>query len=197
MTEQTVKPKPTPAIIRAGGGVYVYRTRKPSSLLGLLRLPWWSAPAVAIVSGGILAATGGPWWFGLAGLLVTGRHFAYVGETVSFKDRHGEHVNGGGRWNRGAQPWSDLEPKCVLRLPMPKWKWLLHATETLFIFLCAPVYNDKKNKWNPRRISLASSRRMRKRRNRRSVKMNFPNVRAAHIVAIFVLALYAHSNGAF
>ncbi len=175
--------------VRAGGGVYIYRTRKPSSLLGLARLPWWSPAVTTIASVSILGLSGGPWWIGLAGLFISGRHFAYVGETVSFKDRHGEHVNGGGRWGRKAQPWSDLDPVCVLRIPMPKWKWLLRSTETLLILLLAPVYNHSKNQWNPRRISLASSRRMRVRRDRRRVKMNFPNVRAAHVLLIAALII--------
>jgi hypothetical protein len=38
---------------------------------------------------------------------------------------------------------------------------------------------------------------MRKRRNRRSVKMNFPNVRAAHIIMIFFLLVFLNANGAF
>lgn len=174
-------------VIREGGGVYVYRTRKPGSLLGLMRLPWWSPALVTIVSILGLSAMGSPWWVGLAGLFITGRHFAYVGETVSFRDRHGEHVNGGGRWGRKAQPWSDLDAVCVLRIPMPKWKWMLRGVETTLIFLLAPVYNDRKNKWNPRRISLASSRQMRRRRDRRSVKLNVPTPRLAHFVVIAVL----------
>lgn len=180
--------------VREGGGVYVYRTRKPGSLLGLARLPWWSPAVVTIASVSILYFTGGPWLFGLIGLFITGRHFAYVGETVSFKDRHGEHINGGGRWKRGAQPWSDLDPVCVARIPLPRWKWLLRAIETALIVVLAPVYNDKKNKWNMRRITLASARRMRSRRNRRRVRMNIPTPRAIHVPIIIALAIFI-TNG--
>ncbi len=179
----------TDGMVRAGGGVYVYRTNKPGSLLALMKLPWWSPAVVTIAASLILFFTGGPWLFGLLGLFVTGRHFAYVGETVSFRDRHGEHVNGGGRWGRRAQPWSDLDPVCVLRIPMPKWKWMLRGVETTMIVLLAPVYNDKKNKWNPRRITLASSRRMRRRRDRRSVKWNVPTPRTIHLVVIAALII--------
>lgn len=114
--------------MKASGGVYVYRTRKPGAVFG------WP---------------------------IVGRHFAYVGETTSFHHRHLQHTVGGGRYGHQAQPWADLDPVCVLRVPLPRWKWLLHLVETLFILLLWPVYNDRKNHWNPRRIPLQVAKAMR------------------------------------
>lgn len=114
--------------MKAGGGVYVYRCRKPGAIFG------WP---------------------------LIGRHFAYVGETTSFHHRHLQHTVGGGRYGHHAQPWADLDPVCVLRIPLPPWKWLLHLVETLFILLLWPVYNHKKNLWNPRRIPLQVAKAMR------------------------------------
>lgn len=180
--------------IRDGGGIYIYRARKPSSLFGLLfrDLPWYLWPSVTAITCILSELINGMWWFGLFVLFFTGRHFAYVGETVSFKDRHNEHIYGGGRWKKSAAAWSDLDAKCVARIPMPKWKPLLRSTETVLIFFCAPVYNEKKNMLNPRRITRASAKRMRARRNRRTVKLNLPNVRAAHIVATAALIMIAN-----
>jgi len=192
--------KPEGEAVRAGGGVYVYRTRKPASLLGLLHAkidtPWWAFPIGAAFACIVNAAFGFPWWIGLFVLFTSGRHFAYVGETVSFKDRHKEHTEGGGRWKtRAGRPkpsaaWSDLDPVCVLRLPAPKKKWLLRAIETFFIRLLFPVYNEKKNKGNPRRITRDSAIRMRNRRNKRRVKLSLWNVRFGHLViVVFVLSV--------
>ena len=187
-----VRPKAGPIEgrpVRAGGGVYVYRTRKPSSLFGMLfrGVPWYYFAGATVVSVAVCQLVTGMWWFGLLTLLCTGRHFAYVGETVSFKDRNGEHMSGGGRWKRGAAPWSDLDAECVLRIPHPEWKWLLRSTETVLIFFLQPVYNDRKNRINLRRISRPSARRMRLRRDKRRVRMNFPSVRAAHIIAMIAI----------
>jgi hypothetical protein len=182
-------------VVREGGGVYVYRTRKPSSLIGLLRIParWcWVAFVPCAL---LLHFTGGAWWFAFLVLLATGRHFAYVGETVSFKDRHGEHIDGGGRWKKRSAAWSDLDARCVLRIPIGKWKPLLRFVETLLIFFCQPVYNEKKNMWNLRRITRASALRMRLRRDRRRVKLNVLNLRAAHLVVIVAVMVYAHVQG--
>ena len=183
--------------VRAGGGIYVYRARKPSSLLGLARLPFRWLAVGTLVAGAILYFAGGPWI--IAGLILfcSGRHFAYVGETVSFKDRHGEHMSGGGRWKKRAASWSDLDARCVLRIPAPAWKPLLRAVETFLIVCLAPVYNEKKNKWNPRRIPRASAARMRKRRDNRRVKLNVLNLRAGHLVVVTVLAIVAHIQGVF
>jgi hypothetical protein len=196
-----VKPKVGPIEgkpIRSGGGVYVYRTRKSGSVLGIYfrGLPWYVWPLVTMGSCILNQVVNGAWWIGLAILLFTGRHFAYVGETVSFKDRHREHIIGGGRWAKKCQPWSDLDPRCVLRLPLPPWKWLLHAIETFGILVCAPVYNDRKNKWNPRRIPLRSARRQRVKRDGRKLKITF-NFRAIHLVQIVVGVIALHVLGVF
>jgi hypothetical protein len=198
---------PAPKEIRNGGGVYVYRTRKPGSLFGLLwskigEPPWWMWPIATLAACLLNGAVNGRWWFGLAILLCTGRHFAYVGETVSFKDRHGEHINGGGRWTitlrdgrkvpKPGQPWSDLDAKCILRIPLPKWKWLLRTVETGLILFLFPVYNDKKNKGNLRRIPLRAARRQRQKRERRVAKRNLRinfNLSAAHVITAIAFAL--------
>lgn len=213
MGEVTTATKPiatAAAEVRAGGGVYVYRTRKPGSLFGLLwsrfpvEIPWWMWAAATFAACALNALINGPgsWFFGLAILFCTGRHFAYVGETVSFKDRHGEHINGGGRWTitlrdgrkvpKPGQPWSDLDAKCVLRIPLPRWKWLLRSVETFLILFLFPVYNDRKNRVNPRRIPLRAARRQRQKRERRfakrGIRANF-NISLAHVVTIIAFAV--------
>lgn len=123
-----------------------------------------------------------------------GRHFAYVGETTSFRHRHLQHTVGGGRYGHQAQPWADLEPRCVLRIPLPPWKPLLHAVETLFILLLWPVYNDRKNHWNPRRIPLQVAKAMRAARDGgrwRWAHRVFLAARLAGGLALVALALYA------
>jgi hypothetical protein len=195
LTKEAMTSTPTRNEVRGGGGVYIYRTRKPSSLLGLAKLPFrWLAVGALVACLG-LHFTGGPWPLGLVLLLMTGRHFAYVGETVSFKDRHGEHMSGGGRWKKGAASWSDLDAVCVLRIPHPKWKWLLRSTETLLITILAPVYNEKKNRANLRRITRAQARRMRLRRDKRTVKLNVPTPRPAHILFAIGVWLILHIGG--
>ncbi len=176
--------------------MYVYRTRKPASLLGLaLRsCPWWAWPPATFVACLASEIVNGAWWFGLALLLCTGRHFAYVGETVTFEGRHGEHMAGGGRWKRGAAAWSDLDAKCVLRLRLPRWKWLLRSVETLLIVLCCPAYNEKKNLWNPRRIPRWWAKRQRAKRDKRKVKWSF-NVSAAHLVVIVAVLIVSKVGG--
>jgi hypothetical protein len=105
----------------------------------------------------------------------------YVGETVSFYLRSRQHmgvsrfdpVTGQVVKGKGsgmatvkipAQPWSDLNPKRydVIKLPWWLcWKWVLRPLETLVMLLTWPVYNDAKNRWNPRRIpkSIAAAQR--------------------------------------
>jgi hypothetical protein len=97
----------------------------------------------------------------------------YVGETVSFYFRSRQHmgmsrfdaVTGQVVKGKGpgvpmvkvpAQPWSDLNPVMhkVIKLPWWLcWKWVLRPLETLVILCTWPVYNDAKNRWNPRRVS--------------------------------------------
>lgn len=89
----------------------------------------------------------------------------YVGETVSYYFRARQHM--GTTYYRvdgtrsmaprraAAQPWSDLNPRMYKVIPLPWWlcwKWVLRPLETLVIFTTWPVYNDAKNRWNPRRI---------------------------------------------
>lgn len=194
---------------QTGGGVYVYRTRKPSSLIGLLRLRFRWVAIGATITTATVALLDGPWWFALLLFTLSGRHFAYVGETVSFVDRHGEHMAGGGRWKKGAASWSDLDARRVMTLPLPNRdrfvfgfrvfsaKRLLRTIETLLIFFLAPVYNEKKNTLNLRRIPRNSARRMRARRDRRRVRLNVLNFRAGHLLVIVALAITAHMNGWF
>lgn len=91
-------------------------------------------------------------------------HFAYVGETTSFWHRHRQHT--------AERPWADLEPRVVVRIPLPPWKWLLLSVETLVILLVWPAYNVKKNRWNPRRVPLAVQHRQRMRRDRGNIRIN-------------------------
>jgi hypothetical protein len=108
----------------------------------------------------------------------------YVGETNSFHFRRQQHLGVSrfdpvtGRAVKGtlpgvatvkvpAQPWSDLDPvmRQVIKLPWWLcWKWVLRPLETLVMLLTWPVYNDAKNRWNPRRIprSLAKIQRARR-----------------------------------
>lgn len=176
--------------IRNGGGVYVYRTRKPASLIGKLRLPEWTAAPAVVAAGAAGELVGLPWFLTApAGLLITGRHFGYVGETTSFRDRHGQHIGNigsGAKFEKEGKPWADLDPRCVARIPLPRWKWLLRSTETLVMLITWPVYNHKKNLWNIRRIPLVSARRQRFARERRRIGLSF-NFRSAHVVALLFL----------
>lgn len=96
-----------------------------------------------------------------------GRHWGYVGETVSFYFRDKDHM-GLGNHGRLGQPWSDLDPVrySIIKLPWWLcWKWVLLPLETLVMLCLWPVYNDAKNHWNPRRIPRQGARRMRMRRD--------------------------------
>jgi hypothetical protein len=81
-------------------------------------------------------------------------HMAYVGESNVIALRIAQHFVGGGKYSTSPKPWADREPYVWLRIPLPPWKWLMRSVETLVILLLWPVYNDRKNRWNPRRISL-------------------------------------------
>jgi hypothetical protein len=88
----------------------------------------------------------------------------YVGETVSFYFRSRQHMGmshyaGDTRTATmtrvPSQPWSDLNPRMYKVIPLPWWlcwKWVLRPLETLVILCTWPVYNDAKNRWNPRRV---------------------------------------------
>jgi hypothetical protein len=110
----------------------------------------------------------------------------YVGETVSFFFRSKQHMGHSrfdpvsgqvvkGKAKGGpamvkvpAQPWSDLNPVMhkVIKLPWWLcWKWVLWPLETLVILCTWPVYNDAKNRWNPRRIPKAMAKIQRRNRD--------------------------------
>jgi hypothetical protein len=99
--------------------------------------------------------------------------WGYVGESVNFYLRGRQHMGASrfdpatGRAVKGrgpglatvkipAQPWSDLNPVMhrIIKLPWWLcWKWVLRPLETLVMLFTWPVYNEAKNKWNPRRIT--------------------------------------------
>lgn len=118
---------------RRDGGVYVWRTRKHAH-------PW-------------------------------AREWGYVGETNSFKRRERDH-RGASAYQREdgtvqqttEKPWMDLDAKMYRVIPLPWWlcwKWVLRPLETLVILLLWPRYNVKKNRWNPRRVTLSRQREQR------------------------------------
>jgi hypothetical protein len=114
-------------------------------------------------------------------------HFAYVGESNNIRLRLKQHFQGGGQFDAVAKPWSDREPRCVLRIPLPPWKWLLRTVETLAILAVWPVYNHKKNLWNPRRIPLNLALTQRRLRDKR---MWFPHVNYVHTFALLALLIW-------
>lgn len=114
-------------------------------------------------------------------------HFAYVGESTSVERRLAQHLQGGGRYQVTAKPWSDLSPRCVMVVKLPRWKWLLKSIETILILITWPVYNHKKNQWNPRRISLSTQHRQRIVRDRTNGR-SF-NVTLAHLVFLAIVLL--------
>jgi hypothetical protein len=118
------------------------------------------------------------------------RVFGYAGETNSFYFRARQHM-GVSRYHpetgqvvrgRGpgvpmikvpAQPWSDLRPKMYKVVKLPWWlcwKWVLRPLETLVILCTWPVYNDAKNRWNPRRITTSQAKLDRARRDAGSAR---------------------------
>lgn len=114
------------------------------------------------------------------------RHFIYAGETTSFRHRHEQHTRGDTVRTTPQKPWADLDPRCVLRIPLPPWKWLLRSVETVLIVLTWPVYNVQKNRWNPRRIPLSTAQRQRYLRDRGRHPLN---VRPIHLFVLLMLAL--------
>ena len=131
----------------------------------------------------------------ILGLPFLGRHWAYVGETLNLELRHIQHTVGGGRYGTTAQPWADLDPRRVLRIPLPPWKWLLRSVETLLILLLWPVYNHSKNLWNPRRIPLQVAKAMRAVRDGRRRGVLFfrvvQGVRLVCMLGLFLPAVFA------
>jgi hypothetical protein len=161
-----------------GAGVYAFRTRRPG-LIG--RLPVWLAPAAALTSLAALNLLGYPLWPAALALLFYPRHWAYVGETNAIQLRKAQHLEGGGKFRATQKPWADLEPRHhFIALPRAS-KRMLRLIETLLILLLWPVYNHKKNLWNPRRIPLEAARGQRYVRDH----MNWClNVRPIHIMII-------------
>lgn len=117
------------------------------------------------------------------------RHWGYVGQTSSFWHRDRQHLWGDVRYGHVAKPWADLDPKCY-RLPLPNWKWLRLAVEAVAILLLAPVYNDKGNRWNPRRIPLSVAARQRAQRNRGLILWTVRPVHVVLILVVFAVAWY-------
>lgn len=116
----------------------------------------------------------------------------YVGETVSYRLRSAQHlgrdlgIHGAAR--QSGQPWTDLNPRMYKIIPLPWWlcwKWVLRPLETLVIMLTWPVYNDAKNRWNPRRITKDRAKLMRLERDQGWAV----RVRVAHFVRDVVLLL--------
>lgn len=134
----------------------------------------------------------------------------YVGETVSYHLRARQHmgrdlfvhaakVTQEIRNNSVAQPWSDLNPVMHKVIPLPWWlcwKWVLRPLETLVILCTWPIYNDAKNRWNPRRIpkNLAKAQRA-AREKRAAAGLAYPvRVWTAHLfrrAVLLVLGLMA------
>lgn len=118
----------------------------------------------------------------------TRREWGYVGESVNVAMRDRCHLgtcrhrpqvtrsamadgstatvmSGGGC---AAKPWTDLRPVRHTIIPLPwwlGWKWILRPLETLTIVALAPRYNQAKNRWNPRRVSLSRQAAERHERN--------------------------------
>jgi hypothetical protein len=137
----------------------------------------------------------------------------YVGETVSYHFRSRQHLGVShytGRTGRRlttpvkvpSQPWSDLNPKMYKIIPLPWWlcwKWVLRPLETLVIWCTWPVYNDAKNRWNPRRIAKAHARNMRIRRDQGRGLDQVVQVWIAHLLrrALVGLTLLVLCLGAY
>lgn len=131
----------------------------------------------------------------------TRRVTGYVGETVSYYFRSRQHMGttnyriDGTRSTAprraASQPWSDLNPKMYKVIPLPWWlcwKWVLRPLETLVIVLTWPVYNDAKNRWNPRRIPRTRALLHRAQRNSGHLPYR-AKVLAAHAVRFTVQAV--------
>jgi hypothetical protein len=165
-----------------GAGVYAFRGRRPG-LIG--RLPGWFGWVSAGISLVALMMLGYNPWFALLGFLFNSRHWMYVGETNAIQLRKSAHLEGGGRFKAEAKPWADLAPSHYF-LRLPASKRLLLFVETIGILLLWPVYNHKKNLWNPRRISLRGARAQRVMRDRWGWSIN---ITVIHLFMIGVATL--------
>lgn len=113
-----------------------------------------------------------------------GRHFAYVGQSNSFRRRDREHLFGSMAYDSPVQakPWSDLRPKrYAVPVLFPGWRWARERQEWLMIKLLLPVYNVQHNRTNPRRITPARALAQRAMRDR--------NRAARKVVAVIRAAL--------
>lgn len=120
---------------------------------------------------------------------IIGRHWGYVGESLSLWHRNRQHLLGGGKYDTTQQPWSDLKPKRY-HIPLPGWKPLLLLVEALAIALLWPVYNDKRNRWNPRRISRKMARAQRRARESGSITLRvLSSLRPASLTTLLVVAV--------
>jgi hypothetical protein len=115
-------------------------------------------------------------------------HFAYVGESNSIALRIAQHFVGGGQFQVQPKCWADRSPYVWARIPLPRWKWLLRSVETLVILLLWPVYNDRKNRWNPRRVSLRDQRWQRSMRDAAGWCVNWTYGHTAVVLAVVILA---------
>lgn len=94
------------------------------------------------------------------------RENGYVGLSNNVHLRRLDHL-GQGRHGHPAKPWSDLDPAWHV-LPLPWWLgfyWTMAPLETLAMLLTWPRYNVQKNRWNPRRVTLAAQKRQRAQRD--------------------------------
>lgn len=93
------------------------------------------------------------------------RHWAYVGKSRDGQRRHRQHMGvklPTDRYAAPGQPWNDLDPRRYVLWRSAKVRaWRLALMEFLFIRLLLPVYNDKMNRANPRRIPIYEARRQR------------------------------------
>jgi hypothetical protein len=94
-------------------------------------------------------------------------HWAYVGQTRDPTRRDLEHRFGGGRYGKPPASWSDREPRRFVLWRMKHApQWAVNGAEWLFIQLLQPVYNDKMNGANLRRVSRRRAIRAREIRTR-------------------------------
>lgn len=129
--------------------------------------------------------------YALFGLPIIGRHFAYVGQSNSFRRRDREHLLGSSAYEAQVLPksWSDLRPKrYAVPVFFPGWRWARERQEWLMIKLLMPVYNVQHNRINPRRIKPATAIRQRMMRDKNRAARNAMAVLRAVLGLGFLLA---------
>lgn len=170
-------------------GCYVWRTRKPSAVVGISAK--WTVAAGGVAATGLLVAGHG-WWAALPLLLsplLAGRHTAYVGQTGSRYFRDNQHRFGDSRYGASGKAWADLDPR-VYPLPclLPHVKWAREAQEKAWIFLLLPVYNTEWNTKNPRRIKPVKAQQMRWERQKHHLRFNILPALTRGALALIVVA---------